>query len=334
MNENSPVFDAQAMIPELEHNLLEFLRSRSIEVTAIELIGVKGEGDSSTVFAVNIDGVYHTLKVYRQEEAFQREIRHLRRQIPRDRAVVVWPASSNKYHYFIVIIEVPEGTQLHENMLSPNVSEQLGDCLIEFHSSGTKRTRVAIDEELRLLNEAARDALAHADLFPHELGSERLQKVIEEANHYANHHRDTLRVRQGRTHNDLWWANVIVAQEDVYLIDWENVGWGDYCKDLAFFRLMIYYERTAVPVSMWDDQPDAAVFDDFYRPVLERYATHFHDQTLWQRYAFYAFEQALINFSRAYYGDRRGVIPALNIIPTGIDLFERHCLTQDSTMLQ
>ena len=329
MNEDKQIFDAQSMIPELEHNLLEFLQSRKIEVEAIELIGIKGEGDSSTVFAINIDGVYHILKVYRQEEAFQREIRHLRRQIPRDRSLVVWPASSNKFHYFIVIIEVPEGTQIRENMLSPNVSEQLASCLIEFHSSGSRRTRVDTQREVRQLNEASKDAIAHAELFPDELGSAKLKELIGQAESYALEHKNIFNLRQIRTHNDLWWANVIVAREDVYLIDWENVGWGDYCKDLAFFRLMIYYERTAVPVSMWDESVDSEVFDAFYQPVLEEYVEHFNDETFWQRYAFYAFEQAIINFSRAYYGDRRGVPAALEIMQTGIRLFEDYCLANN-----
>ncbi len=146
---------------------------------------------------------------------------------------------------------------------------------------------------------------------------------------YLDRHAAEFRVPRSRTHNDLWWANVIVAQEDVYLIDWENLGRGDYCRDLAFFRIMTYYERTVAPVSMWDGQPDDELLEAFYHPVLERYPEEFGDKTFWQRYGLYCLLEASLNFSRAYYGDRRGVKAAAHIIETGIRQFETYCLATE-----
>lgn len=325
---NSTEVLSEEQLAELQSDLLEFLRTKKIDVEDIELVGLKGAGDFSTVFALLIDGDYHIMKVYRIAESFQREIRHLRRQIPKGRSLYVWPASSNRYKYFIVIIEVPEGMQLHERMLSPIVAERLGDCLIDLHSLRFKKRRVSVTDIMHLLDEATPDAIAHGDLFP-ELGSARIESVLNSAKSYVERNADMFRVRRARTHNDLWWANVIVAEEDVYLIDWENLGRDDYCKDLAFFRLMTYYERTAAPVSMWDDEPDHAAMDAFLRPILERYPTEFDDDTFWQRYGLYALQQGMLNFSRAYYGDRRGARRALDIVQTGIRLFEDHCLATE-----
>jgi thiamine kinase-like enzyme len=316
-------------LAELEKDLLSFLKTKKIDVQEIELIGLKGAGDFSTVFALTIDGVYHIMKVYRKDESFQREIRHLRRQLPRERSIYVWPASSNRFKYFIVIIEVPEGMQLHERMLSPIVAERLGDCLINLHSLKFRKKPVSITDILHLLKESRHDAIAHGALFP-ELGSHRIEDIVDSAISYVERHADMFRVKRVRTHNDLWWANVIVAEEDVYLIDWENLGRDDYCRDLAFFRLMVYYERTAAPVSMWDEEPDNLALETFWTSVLERYPEAFNDETFWQRYGLYAVQTGLLNFSRAYYGDRRGARAALNIVQTGIRLFEDYCLAAEA----
>ncbi len=326
MTESGTDFNVEEIAERLESDLLEFLRSRSIAVESIELVGLKGAGDSSTVYAILIDGVYHTLKVYREEAAFQREIRHLRRQIPKDRSVLVWPASSNRFHYFIVIIEVPDGSQLHERMLSPIVSEQLSHCLIQFHSLRYRKSTVQPQQVIEVFDEASTDALAHAGLFGKDLDTKKLANLIGKAKVYVGANRSMFAVKRSRAHNDLWWANVIVAEEDVYMIDWENLGRDDYCRDLSFFRIMINYERTTAPVSMWDDEVDNIAFDTFYQPILERYVEVFDDHTFWQRYGLYAFQQACLNFSRAYYGDRRGVPASLAIIKTGMRFFEEYCL--------
>jgi hypothetical protein len=323
MTENLNIFTPEQLV-ELELDLIGILRGQGMPVEEINLIGLKGAGDFSTVFTVMIDGIHHVLKVYRKEESFVREVRHLRRQIPKDRLLFIWPARANRFNYSIVVIEVPEGQQLHERMLTPIVAERFGDCLINLHSLQYKK-RVTLPEVLRLFDEARRQAMAHGDLFP-ELGSARIDEVITAAKAYVQRHAKDFRVSKTRTHNDLWWANVIVAEEDVYLIDWENLGRDDYAKDLAFFRLFTNYERTAAPVSMWEGEPDNALIDAFMADILRRYPESFGDETFWQRYGLYAVQQGCLMFSRAYYGDRRGARQAANVMKAGIRLFEDYCL--------
>jgi hypothetical protein len=321
------IFTPEQLV-QLELDLIDILRRQGMPIEDINLIGMKGAGDFSTVFTVMINGVHHVLKVYRKEESFIREIRHLRRQIPKDRLLFVWPAKSNRFNYSIVVIEVPEGQQLHERMLTPIVAERFGDCMINLHSLHYKK-RVTLPEVTRVFDEARPNAVAHGELFP-ELGSTRIDEVMTAAKAYVKRHPEMFRVNKSRTHNDLWWANVIVAEEDVYLIDWENLGRDDYARDLSFFRLMVYYERTAAPVSMWDEEPDNAAMDAFMDDLLKRYPEAFDDETFWQRYGLYAVQQACLNFSRAYYGDRRGVRAAANIMQTGIRLFEDYCLATEN----
>jgi|GEM_PF-1631557 len=323
MTDQLNIFTPEQLV-QLELDLISILRGQGMPVEEIKLIGLKGAGDFSTVFTIMIDGIHHVLKVYRREESFAREIRHLRRQIPRDRLLFIWPARANRFNYSIVVIEVPEGQQLHERMLTPIVAERFGDCLINLHSLQYKK-RVTLPEVTRLFDEARRNAVVHGDLFP-ELGSARIEEVITAAQAYAKRHANMLRVSKTRTHNDLWWANVIVAEEDVYLIDWENLGRDDYAKDLAFFRLFTNYERTAPPVSMWEGEPDSVLIDTFMADILRRYPEEFSDETFWQRYGLYAVQQGSLMFSRAYYGDRRGARQAANIMKTGIRLFEDYCL--------
>ena len=298
-------------------------------VQEIKLIGLKGSGDFSSVFAVLIDGVHHVLKVYRLEESFRREIKNLRRQIPRDRFLFVWPAKRNRFNYYVVVIEVPDGLQLHERMLTPLVSDRFGDTLLKLHSLQYKKRRVTVASLRAIFDEAERDAVAHGDLFP-ELGSTRIADTISAGRAYLDRHAATFRVLKSRTHNDLWWANVIVAEEDVYLIDWENLGRDDYCRDLAFFRVMSAYERSIAPVSMWDTEPDALAIDTLLGPILDRYPAELSDPTFWQRYGFYALLSSVLIFARAYYGDRRGAPQAARIVTSGIRLFEDHCLATES----
>jgi fructosamine-3-kinase len=314
---------------QLELDLIEMLRAQGMPIQEIKLIGLKGSGDFSSVFSVLIDGVHHVLKVYRLEESFRREIRNLRRQIAKDRFLFVWPAKSNRFNYFIVVIEVPEGSQLHETMLTPIVAERLGDALINLHSLQYKKRHVTVTDIQRIFDEARRDAIAHGDLFP-ELGSQRIADIIDAGKAYVDRHAKDFRVPRSRTHNDLWWANVIVAQEDVYLIDWENLGRDDYTRDLAFFRLMAYYERSIAPVSMWDSTPDDVAMDSFMADILARYPEAFDDATFYRRYGLYALQMGCLIFSRAYYGDRRGARQAANIVTTGIRLFEDHCLRPEA----
>lgn len=315
-------------LDQLELDLIEILRAQGMAIEEIKLIGLKGSGDFSSVFAIDINGVHHVLKVYRLEESFQREIRHLRRQIPKDRFFFVWSARRNRFNYFITVIEVPDGNSLSERMLTPVVSEHLGDVLLNLHSLKSTKRRVAITDVRTRLEEVRPWAIEHGSLYP-AIGSARIEEVIDAALDYLDRHADRFRIRRTRTHNDLWWANVIVAEEDVYLIDWENLGYDDYCRDLAFFRIMTYYERSVAPVTMWEDEPDEAAFDAFLKPILDRYPDHFDDDFFWQRYGFYALQWSMVNFGRALWGDRRGVKASLKIAQTGIRLFEDYCLATD-----
>ncbi|MBW4060977.1 phosphotransferase [Candidatus Saccharibacteria bacterium] len=309
----------------LEADLIAALASQGFDVESIKLIGLKGSGSNSTVFSVLINDVYHVLKVYREAGAYKREIHNLRAQISLDRMFFVWPAELHRYRYNIVVIEVPEGQEMHSSDLGPAAAKQFASCMLGLHSIRYREKGSTRALEVRLRGQMGA-ILAHAADYESIDGDE-IEAVIERAIRYLRRHAKSFRTSRSRVHGDPWWGNVIVANEGFYLVDWEGVKRDDYCEDLAKFRVLVDYERDSEPASFWDTEPNYDAVDHFMDDVLARYEDHFDAETnIRGRYGFYCLYFACIVFGDYYYDVKHGSVEAKNILRSGIDLFLRYSI--------
>lgn len=310
------------VVAQLELDLTSALLQQGMMVTSIQLIAHKGSGYSSSVFSVLIDERYHILKVYRDNSAYEREIHHLRREIPLDRFFFVWPAQLHRYHYDIVILEVPEGDEMRSGDLTPAVNTALANCFLRLHS--LREDEYVSPESMALrVQEKSISVMAHAADYA-ELIAADVAQALADAVAYLERHRSDFEVQSSHCHGDPWWGNIIVAAEDVYLIDWEGSKLDDYVEDLAKFRVMIEYERPQEPQSFWDQSQDRAKIDGFMDDLLDRYEEHFVEPNLRGRFGFYCLYLAAVVFGDNFYGDKRGSVESRRIIESGIELFRRY----------
>jgi thiamine kinase-like enzyme len=102
-------------------------------------------------------------------------------------------------------------------------------------------------------------------------------------------------------HNDLWWDNIIVAADDVYLVDFESVKTGDYAEDLAFIRVMFDYYPQYYQRRFWHNERDEASANEFIDGIIRHYQREFDDPGLPERMQFYVALQALRRLSDQAY---------------------------------
>ena len=87
-------------------------------------------------------------------------------------------------------------------------------------------------------------------------------------------------VQPSMLHGDLHYSNILVTEDNnFYLIDWEMASYGDYCKDLAYFkaRALDY---------MYRDKGDSSSIDIF-KSCLHYYKSAFNDSSIEERMLFY-----------------------------------------------
>ena len=317
------VFTADDLLT-IETDLMAALASQGFAVGSLKLIGIKGSGSHSTVFSVLLDDTYHILKVYREAGGFKREIKHLRQQVPLDRLFFVWPATLHRYRYNIVIIEMPEGQELHASTLNDKTIDLLARGFINLHSIRYRERVSTRAIDIRLRGQIT-SIMAHAADFRSLDGAD-IETTIDAALKYLRRHAKSFRVAKSRDHGDPWWGNVIVAEEDVYLVDWEGVKRDDYCEDLAKFRVLMDYERDSEPYSFWDTPIDHNLVNAAADRLLTHYEAAFPDDAnIRGRFGFYCLYFAGIVFGDYYFHDKRGSIEAKTILRTGIEMFERYC---------
>jgi hypothetical protein len=310
---------AQKDIPELEAELVVELNRQGFPVSTIRLIAVKGSGSHSTVFSVLIDGNYHVLKVYQEKNALGRELEHLRTNVPLDRLFFVWPAHRHRFRYDIVILEVPEGEAMRSSDLRHEVAGALADSLIRLHNIKSDEVvfQEGIEERFGLITEAA---LQHAAALL-DFDALKLKSAFDEVSTYLAGNPTFLAVPTVQVHGDPWWANIIVAAEEVYLVDWENSKLDDYCEDLAKFRVLMDYVRHEEPMTFWDSEADRVLANPFMEIILKRYEAAFNDPSLRQRFAFYCLYFGAVVFADYYVANGRSSDKVGRLMRTAVEQY-------------
>jgi predicted Ser/Thr protein kinase len=320
------LFSAEQLV-ELERELIEVLRAQGLIIEEIKLIGLKGSGYHSTVFSILINNVHHVLKVYREPVSFEREAKHLHKVIPKDRFLFVWNADDNRYGLNFVIIEVPDGAEMHLNDLTHEVSVRLAAATTALHALRLRK-KVSMNSLGSRIEGMRTRALKHAENFP-ELAGVDLAGYFNALIEITKTRSDVLRVRRARIHGDLWWANIIVATEDVYLIDWEYSRAADFMEDLAWCRVLFHFERKPYPQSFWpDEQVDVEATEKFMEELLTRYEKRFPKRDIRFRYGFYALIHGLTFFSAYYLEEKHATPEAVALLGAGMREFDRYCRPQ------
>ncbi len=308
-----------AEIVELEHELFEELKRQGLPVSSFRLIATKGSGSHSTVFSVLIDEKYHILKVYQEKNALERELKHLRQNVPLDRFFFVWPASNHRFRYDIVVLEVPEGEAMRSSDLTVQVAHGLAESMIRLHSIGSEELvfQEGIEERYEIIAKVAQNPAKALDGFAAEI----LRAALADGRELLRSHPGLLSVPAHQVHGDPWWANIIVAAEEVYLVDWENTKFDDYCEDLAKFRVLMDYIRHEDPPTFWDRESDRSLADPFMEVVFGDYDEAFHDPTMRLRYAFYCLYFGAVVFGDYYLANGRSSGKVGRMMQTAVEQF-------------
>ena len=281
---------------ELERRLLPVLKRRGLSVESIQLIGLLGRGASSSVFSLLINHKYYVLKLYYSHTSFLREMRNRRRLIWPPRVFLTSHQNENSLGYDLVITEVPEGGTFNSTHLVEWVQEKMAEHLTELHRLRRKQ-RVSISGLRRSINDTEHGARKAA--IEYGEGAEALvNDILHKARVYLEHNSAVLRVQGSLLHNDLWWDNIIIAKDDVYLVDWESMRVGDYAEDLAFMRVMIdFTPGYDAKRSFWRTSRDEAVANRFFAGIVEQYRHFFDDDQIDDRLRFYLVLQTLRRLS-------------------------------------
>lgn len=269
----------------LELELIELLRTQGLPVEEIRLIGLLGKGNRASVFSVMIDGVYHILKVYQSSELMRAELRNIKKVVSKQQFFFSWQEESGHSKLNIIILEVPEGSELNSSLINETTTQQLADRLAELHAI-RYRQRVSLTTLREQLERYGQPFLAHIALLGRDVAA--CEGILQTLRQLLTDNEQLFRTRKVRIHGDLWWPNVIVAKEDVYLIDWESMRRGDAAEDIAKLRVYCYgWLSPSVPSFFWRGPNDAAKMQLLIETVVASHNRQAGDERLVKRLSFY-----------------------------------------------
>ncbi len=272
-------------LPNLELTLIGLLQRQGLAVEEMRLIGLLGQGTRATVFSAMIDGVYHVLKVYDSRDSLQAELKNLKKMIPKERFLFWWDENFGAAKLNLVIIEVPEGRELSSDQLTPDRAAQVADHLAQLHSI-RYRQRVSLTGLKEQLRRHSQPFLAHIKLMQRDPVP--YQKLLDQMARMLDDQPEIFRANKVRIHGDLWWPNIIVAKEDVYLIDWEDMRRGDAAEDIAKLRIIIYWLRNLnAPAFFWQDPEHADCLGLLMQAIASRHQQICDDPNFEYRLRFY-----------------------------------------------
>jgi thiamine kinase-like enzyme len=288
-------------LAELELQLMGILAGQGLLAAEVRLIGLLGKGSRATVFSVLVNGVHHVLKVYDSRESWQQELKNLRKVTPRDRLVLPWRGEAGGQALNLVIIEVPEGRQLTSERLSDAVGASLAARMAELHRL-RYRQLVSVAAMRESLDHLRDPFLAHVEQMGREVGP--YEALLETLRRRLTEEVAVFRVRKVRVHGDLWWPNVVAAQEGVYLVDWESVRRGDAAEDIAKFRFYLHYPRNYQPSSVffWQAAEDGEKVGAMMKVLVERHGEVAGDTSLMERLKLYLPYLAVRELAHRYLG--------------------------------
>jgi aminoglycoside phosphotransferase (APT) family kinase protein len=281
----------------LQHKLTHTLQRHGVQVEALHLIGLLDHSARSSVFSALINHEYYVIKLYHIHANFVRDMRNYRR--------LTWPPpiflsskrSENSLDCDLVITRVPEGTSFTSANLLDWVRDRLGAHLVELHRSRRTR-RVSVAGLHRSVGDTEAGALAAAEQYGGAEARQATSAIIGQMHQFLNERATIMRIMPSLLHNDPWWDNVIVAKDDVYLIDWEWMSVGDYALDIAYARIMLFFRPVHDHArGFWVTPRDEAAADRFFAGIAEAHRQEFNDQTVFERLRFYLALQILRRLS-------------------------------------
>lgn len=236
-------------LAELELQLIDLLIGQGLPVQEIRLIGLLGEGSRASAYSVMVDGIYHVLKVYDSSDSLRAEIKNLRRMIPKDQFLFWWQEKVDGHKINLAIFEVPEGQELNSNLLTPDRANQIAEKLLELHRI-KYRQRVSFSSLKETFERQKEPYLKQIKAMGRSVKEH--QEFLDQLDAYLEKNQELFRDHKVRIHGDLWWPNIIVAPNDVYLIDWESIRRGDPAEDIAKLRIVTYWPRNeSNPTYFW-----------------------------------------------------------------------------------
>lgn len=273
-------------LEELETEIVPLLERRGIQVEAIQPIGLLGRGATSSVFSVLINHRYHVLKVCGTPANFDTELRNLRRLLWPPKVVLISRHFENSLGVDLMITEVPQGREMNSDDLSETIMNKLADQLLDLHR--LRRRLVDPGQVASRLDRLRAGALAAAAEFTPDLAPD-ITAVWAEAAAYLKKHQAHFAVKKSLIHGDLWWSNIIVSHDEVYLIDWESLATRDYLEDIARFRVMLdyFHLHESHQRSFWTTRRNPAAANRFVQGIINRYRTDLPDPGVDRRFKFY-----------------------------------------------
>lgn len=251
----------------------------------VRVTGLLGTGGGAQVYAVEIDGVPHIVKVFDGRRSLSRVLENYRRSGRSHRVVLASDADDNPLRHDLMLLRVPPARVLHpSDLASRRVRLGLVERLLSVYRHHTGGV-VSPDVLRRMLEEAAPGALSAVARVVPEL-RQQFEDAVRSTARFLARGPELLAAPERLLHNDLWWANIVVTPDErVYLIDWESVGEGDYLADLAQLRVMFHRdgpEHAFGPAIQVD-----FLAEDFLSELIERISRVLRDTTARRRFAFY-----------------------------------------------
>ncbi len=271
-------------LEELERKLVPILERRGISVEAIQPIGLIGRGEHSSVFSLLINHQYYVLKNYTRPDSFLREIRNLKKLTKPPEVALTSRHYENSLGTDIIVTKVPIGQEFNSESLSSRVCEHLADHLMELHKIKRRRHADPAMLEKRLKRYRKPVLEMCGQILPEK--SAALTEVIDNAEAYLKKYPRRFDVQKSLIHNDLWWGNVIIATDEVYLVDWETVKTADYLEDIACLRVMLDHVRLDDNGHFWEGKREISKANRFFDWLIEFYEEKF-DPNIKQRLYFY-----------------------------------------------
>jgi len=267
---------------ELQIKLIPELRRHGIRAESVHVDGPLDESERSSVFSVTIDHRYYVIKLYHIHANFVRDLRNYHRLPNPPQVLMAMKSQDTKIGYDFIITKVAQGRSMNSNDLTDTVAVRLGQHMLDHHR--VKRSRpVSVAKLHNSIDDTVYGSRGAA-------GSKKnsVDHVVDSMHKFLEAQAPMMRVTPSLLHNDIWWDNIIVAREEVYLVDWEWMKVGDYVEDLAYPRVMLVHR----PIhnrrrQFWQNAPDEAAANRFFRVLVDLHASEFDDTTIEIRLKFY-----------------------------------------------
>ena len=210
------------------------------------------------------------------------------------------PASQAQGAWSILITTALQGTEFSPRTYSGEAWADLSDVLQRIHRlPATAQTSSEVSLPTYSVNAfpaLAETLLLHLEGLP--LDTRRVHGHLDEMATYVAAHADGFRIPPRLIHGDLNRSNVLVHDGHIGLIDWFDLGAGDYAFDLAMLKFMMD--------SVAPRQSSALL-----RRQVEEYSRRFDDRTLEMRMRFFLALPGLVH--ALWYASRSSLFPAARV---------------------